>query len=153
MEFKKNSLKGCGMCQCPSCISGYKTPRDAMIGMMGSGLLTSKDMMYILKKDKMMGGNIFDDIANVFPDLVSKVPIMGPAMSWATGKTLDLLDPYRKNPRNPVYTDPALREYTPIASKANLGNRNIPMPKHGGARPDPKDKKAFMAWVRSHKKA
>lgn len=163
MEFMKKSLKGCGDCGCDSCIAGYKNAKDAVGGMIGSGALTSKDLISILKKDKMKGGNIFDDIANVFPDLIAEVPVMGPAMSWATSKTLDLLDPYRKNPRNPTYTDPALRIYTPVASQANLGNRNIPMPKRrggapsggapsGGTRPNPKDKKAFMSWVRSHKR-
>jgi len=49
-----------------------------------------------------VGGNIFDDIANAMPDILKYVPIFGKdILAPAAEATLSLLDPYRKNPRNP----------------------------------------------------
>jgi hypothetical protein len=74
-----------------------------------------------------VGGNIFDTIANAMPDIVSAVPIFGPLLSAAAEGTLSLLDPYRKNPRNPrtpEYIPPRPPIFQPSAQNQRYINLN-----------------------------
>lgn len=47
------------------------------------------------------GGNFFDELSNMMPDILGNVPIVGSILKPVTKFTLDVLDPYRKNPKNP----------------------------------------------------
>jgi len=116
----------------------------------------------------IMGGNIFDTIANAMPSLLEKVPIFGPLLSAAAEGTLDILEPYRKNPRNPQQpSPPPPPKYQPlptaysnaqrdIISRLNpkRGGRNLSVnPKRGGAvKKGSIQAKEKMAYLRSLRK-
>jgi hypothetical protein len=51
--------------------------------------------------EALEGGNFFDWLANKVPFLASQIPIFGKLLGPAAEMTLDILEPYRKNPRNP----------------------------------------------------
>jgi hypothetical protein len=119
----------------------------------------------------IMGGNIFDTLANAMPSILKYVPIFGPLLSGAAEGTLEILDPYRKNPRNPRQpsppTPPPPPKYQPIAtaytkaqqdiiSRLNpkRGGRNLSVnPKKGGAiKKGSIEAKEKMAYLRSLRK-
>ena len=119
----------------------------------------------------IMGGNIFDTIANAMPSILKYVPIFGPILSGAAEGTLEILDPYRKNPRNPQQpsqpSPPPPPKYQPIAtaytkaqqdiiSRLNpkRGGRNLSVnPKRGGAvKKGSIQAKEKMAYLRSLRK-
>ena len=112
------------------------------------------------------GGNIFDELANAMPSIVGNVPIFGALLKPAAQFTLDVLDPYRKNPRNPKqpevepYKQPAYQPSKTAysAEQQNIMNRlkgngrakkrvRFNVPKKGSA-----EMKAKMAYLRSLKK-
>lgn len=111
------------------------------------------------------GGNIFDELANAMPSIVGNVPIFGALLKPAAQFTLDVLDPYRKNPRNPKqpevepYKQPA---YQPLTTNYSSSQQNIMNRLKGNGRPKkrvsfyrPKkgsaEAKAKMAYLRSLK--
>lgn len=116
----------------------------------------------------IMGGNIFDTIANAMPSILKYVPIFGPLLSGAAEGTLEILDPYRKNPRNPRQpSPPPPPKYQPIAtaytkaqqdiiSRLNpkRGGRNLSViPKRGGAiKKGSIEAREKMAYLRSLRK-
>lgn len=110
------------------------------------------------------GGNIFDELANLMPSALKYVPLFGPLLSSGAQLTLDVIDPYRKNPRNPKepevepYKQPA---YQPMNTAYSAEQQNIVkrlqgrgkkkvrfyVPKKGS-----EEMKAKMAYLRSLKK-
>jgi hypothetical protein len=51
--------------------------------------------------EALQGGNFFDWLANKVPFLAGQIPLFGKLLGPAAEMTLDILEPYRKNPRNP----------------------------------------------------
>jgi hypothetical protein len=103
------------------------------------------------------GGNIFDELANAMPSIVGNVPIFGALLKPAAQFTLDVLDPYRKNPRNPKqpieepYKQPA---YQPTNTNYSASQRNIlnRLKGNGKVKKGSADAKARMAYLRSLRK-
>jgi hypothetical protein len=103
------------------------------------------------------GGNIFDELANAMPSIVGNVPIFGALLKPAAQFTLDVLDPYRKNPRNPKqpteepYKQPA---YQPTNTNFSASQRNIlnRLKGNGKVKKGSADAKARMAYLRSLRK-
>jgi hypothetical protein len=85
---KSKKLSGCGDCGCDTCVAGYKNKADAVRGLLQS-------------MPKLKGGNIFDDLSDLSPALLSKVPEYGAFLGPTAEIALSILDPFRKNPRNP----------------------------------------------------
>jgi len=109
--------------------------------------------------NEIAGGNIFDELSNIMPDILGNVPIVGNILKPVTQGVLDILDPYRKNPRN-VVKDTApygLTHYT--KPKTNFSKtqqdfiKSINKPR-GGAKPrkGSMGAKEKMAYLRSLKK-
>jgi hypothetical protein len=95
---KKRPKKGCGGRK----MRVPKMFKDAEMYIMGgncgcSGCLTGAGF----DVEALEGGNFFDWLANKVPFLAGQIPLFGKLLGPAADMTLDLLEPYRKNPRNP----------------------------------------------------
>jgi hypothetical protein len=76
----------------------------------------------------MLGGNFFDTLSNMMPDILSYVPIAGPVLKEVTKGVLEVLDPYRKNPQFQKPTKPLTPEfvaYRPIKDTYNIKQKEI----------------------------
>lgn len=105
-----------------------------------------------------LGAGFFDWIANLVPELVGNVPILGSILKPVANATLDALDPYRKNPRNPKQVEYVPTKFQPVANKftapqiatinrLNTGSRGRGLPKKGSMAAMDK-----MAYLRSLRK-
>lgn len=116
--------------------------------------------------DCIQGGNFFDDLANFMPSALNYVPLFGPLLSSGAQLTLDVIDPYRKNPQHqqePEIEPYKQPEYQPMTTNYSTAQKNIVnrlagrgrakkrvrfnVPKKGSA-----EMKAKMAYLRSLKK-
>ena len=90
----------------------HKAKMKKLLGDLGKHQLNLKKIMDkhkgTLEGAGYKGGNIFDWLANISPSIVKYIPIVGPLMSSAGEALLDVLDPYRKNPRHPQPPTPVI---------------------------------------------
>lgn len=124
--MRSNQCHSGGNCGCSDCMSGYGTD-----GSMDSKSMDSQSCDNLENCDcehceegmehineLMSGGNIFDTLANALPTIFGYIPEVGPVLSVFAKGMLDVLDPYRKNPRNPQTpsgpTPPSYSPYVPL---------------------------------------